>query len=95
MIHGLEALKKPSRVVVHTTSDYLADGTTKWVQGWRQRGWVTREGKPVKHRDLWQRIEALANMHRIDWQVLTKTEMPEEAKAVKKRATEKLTQNDE
>ncbi|MCP4898362.1 MAG: ribonuclease HI [bacterium] len=90
VIYGLEALKKPSRIVVHTTSDYIADGSMKWVKGWRQRGWMTREGKPVKHRDLWQRLEALAQTHQIEWQVTTKTEMPDEAKVVKLRASDVL-----
>lgn len=94
-IGGLEALKRPSKVVFFTTSDYLADGATKWLRGWRERGWVTREGKAVKHRDLWQRVEVLARTHDVQWQVMTRTELPDEAKATKKRASEALAREQE
>ena len=58
-IAGLEQLKRPVRVHLYTVSDYLQNGATSWVPGWRDRGWTTREGKPVSHRDLWQRLDTL------------------------------------
>ena len=58
-VAGLEELKRPVRVHLYTVSDYLENGATTWVPGWRDRGWKTRDDKPVSHRDLWQRLDAL------------------------------------
>ena len=55
-INGLEALKKPSLVELHTDSMYLRDGITKWVHGWKRNGWKTADKKPVKNVELWQRL---------------------------------------
>ena len=66
-IHGLEALKRP--MVVHLTSDsqYLKNGITTWLPGWKARGWKTADKKPVKNVDLWQRLEAAAGPHTVNW----------------------------
>ena len=56
-IAALEALKRPSRVKLTTDSTYLRDGITKWIHAWKTRGWKTADGKPVKNRELWQRLE--------------------------------------
>ncbi len=66
-IAGLEALKRPCRVWLYSDSQYLRDGITKWIHGWKQRGWRTADKKPVKNVDLWQRLEAAAAPHRVDW----------------------------
>jgi ribonuclease HI len=66
-IAALEALKRPARVRLHTDSMYLRDGITKWVRGWKAKGWLTADRKPVKNVDLWQRLEAAAARHKIDW----------------------------
>ena len=52
-IAALEALKRPALVRLHTDSMYLRDGITKWLPGWKSRGWLTAEKKPVKNVDLW------------------------------------------
>ena len=67
-IQGLEALKRPCRVVLSTDSRYVMDGLTKWVKGWIRNGWKTADRKPVKNADLWQRLLEAAAPHRIDWQ---------------------------
>lgn len=67
-IQGLEALKRPSLVRLTTDSSYVKDGMTKWLQGWKQRNWRTADKKPVKNQELWQRLEAAAAPHQIDWQ---------------------------
>jgi ribonuclease HI len=66
-IATLEALKRPSRVNVHTDSTYLRDGITKWIHSWKAKGWKTADKKPVKNVDLWQRLEAAAAPHQVEW----------------------------
>jgi len=66
-ISGLEALKKPARVKLYTDSIYVKDGITKWVKGWKAKGWLTADKKPVKNKELWQRLEAATHIHKIDW----------------------------
>ncbi|MEX1109415.1 MAG: ribonuclease HI [Dongiaceae bacterium] len=66
-IMALEALKKPSTARLYTDSTYLKDGITKWIAGWKRKGWKTADRKPVKNIDLWQRLEAAAAPHRIEW----------------------------
>jgi len=66
-IAALEALKRPSAVRLHTDSNYLKDGITRWMPQWKRRGWKTADRKPVKNVDLWQRLEAATAPHRVDW----------------------------
>ncbi len=66
-IAGLEALKRPCRVKLYTDSIYLRDGITKWLPNWKARGWKTAAKEPVKNIDLWQRLEAAASRHDVDW----------------------------
>jgi len=67
-IEALEALKRPSKVVLTTDSSYLKDGITKWLASWKRRGWKTANKKPVKNKDLWLRLDDAAAPHQIDWQ---------------------------
>ena len=57
-ISALEALKGPSRVDLHTDSEYVQNGISAWIHGWKQRGWKTADKKPVKNVELWQRLDA-------------------------------------
>ena len=66
-IAALEALKRPSAVDIHTDSQYLRGGITGWLKGWKKNGWKTSDRKPVKNVDLWQRLDALAVQHDINW----------------------------
>jgi ribonuclease HI len=66
-IAALEALKRPSKVRLHTDSNYLKDGITKWLPQWKRRGWKTADKKPVKNVDLWQRLEAAEAPHEVEW----------------------------
>ncbi len=66
-IMGLEALRRPSRVQIHTDSTYLRNGITKWIHAWKEKGWKTAAKKPVKNKDLWQRLEAAASRHDVEW----------------------------
>ncbi len=64
---ALEALKRPATVRLHTDSQYLRDGITKYVQGWQRNGWKTADKKPVKNIDLWLALEAALKGHQIEW----------------------------
>ncbi len=66
-IEAIEALKHPSRVRLHTDSTYVKDGITRWIGGWKTNGWKTAARKPVKNVDLWQRLDAAAARHEIEW----------------------------
>jgi ribonuclease HI len=66
-VAALEALKRPCTVRIHTDSQYLRDGITRWIHAWKGRGWRTADNKPVKNVDLWQRLEAASAPHRVTW----------------------------
>jgi ribonuclease HI len=66
-IAALEALTRPMDVLLTTDSTYVKDGITKWIHGWKRNGWKTAAKKPVKNADLWQRLEAATERHRVEW----------------------------
>ena len=67
VIEALSALKRPSRIVLHTDSQYVQKGITEWIRAWKVRGWRTASKEPVKNADLWKRLDELASQHEIDW----------------------------
>jgi ribonuclease HI len=67
VIEALAVLKRASRVELHTDSQYVRQGITTWIHQWKPRGWLTADRKPVKNVDLWQRLEALATQHHVQW----------------------------
>ncbi|NBB71023.1 MAG: ribonuclease HI [Alphaproteobacteria bacterium] len=69
-IAALEALKRPSRVVIWTDSGYLKGGITGWIKSWKKNGWKTAGKQPVKNRDLWERLDALCTRHEVEWRWL-------------------------
>jgi ribonuclease HI len=64
---ALEALKRPCRVVLHTDSEYLRNGVTRWHQGWVRRNWRNSAGDPVANMELWRRLLDAAKAHEIEW----------------------------
>ena len=66
-IRALEALKRPSRVILHTDSKYVQQGISEWIHNWKQRGWKTAAKKPVMNEDLWRRLDELAAKHQVQW----------------------------
>lgn len=66
-IEALKALRKPSRVTLHTDSKYVMDGIRDWMPNWKKRNWRTAARKPVKNQDLWQALDAATEPHEIDW----------------------------
>lgn len=80
---GLKALKRKVRVHVYTTSDYVKSGATLWVNGWKARGWKTRDGKEVKHHDLWSALDQRAGQHDVHWHVVDRDHRLEAMKRAK------------
>lgn len=68
-IEALNSLKRPCRVELYTDSNYVRDGITKWLAGWKEKGWKTAARKPVKNQDLWQQLDEAAARHdvRFHW----------------------------
>jgi ribonuclease HI len=67
VIEALTALKRHSRVIVHTDSQYVKQGITEWMAAWLRRGWRTADNKPVKNADLWARLAEAAGRHDVEW----------------------------
>ncbi|WP_372694614.1 ribonuclease HI [Immundisolibacter sp.] len=67
VIRALEVLQRPSRLHIVTDSQYVMHGITKWMAGWKRRGWRTADGKPVKNRELWERLDTLLSAHEAEW----------------------------
>lgn len=66
-IMALETLKRPCTVDLFTDSQYVRQGITSWMQGWKARGWKTADRKPVKNEDLWRRLDEARNRHDVSW----------------------------
>jgi ribonuclease HI len=64
---ALEALTRPCRVFLHTDSEYVRNGVTRWVAGWTRRNWRNSAGDPVANMDLWRRLLDAAKPHEVDW----------------------------
>ena len=67
-IEGLAALKRPSRVTVTTDSQYVRQGITQWIEGWKRNQWRTSAKKPVENQDLWQLLDELTSRHEVTWE---------------------------
>ncbi len=66
-IEALTALKRSSKVRLHTDSKYVMDGVTKWIHGWKKNGWKTADKKPVKNEDLWKLLDEANARHEVTW----------------------------
>ena len=66
-IEGLKRLKETCSVEITTDSEYVLKGMTEWIHGWKRRGWMTADKKPVNNKDLWIMLDELANAHQIRW----------------------------
>ena len=69
-IAGLSSLKEACEVTVHTDSQYLRQGITEWIHGWKARGWITSTRQPVKNADLWRGLDAQTKRHKVTWKWL-------------------------
>jgi ribonuclease HI len=66
-IEGLRALREPCEVEVVTDSEYLKNGITTWIKGWKRNGWKTAAKKPVVNQDLWMTLDDLVDKHTMHW----------------------------
>ena len=66
-IKALEALTRPCTVELHTDSQYVRQGITEWLPGWKARGWKTAAKAPVKNDDLWKQLDAARSRHTVSW----------------------------
>ena len=67
VIEGLKRLKEQCAVEIITDSEYVKNGMTKWIAGWKRNGWKSSDKKPVKNQDLWMELDKLVNSHRVQW----------------------------
>ena len=67
-IAGLEALKRPCKVELHSDSQYVVNAFNQnWIRGWQARGWKTASKQPVKNVDLWERLLRALEPHEVTW----------------------------
>jgi len=66
-IEALNTLKRPCAVEMHVDSQYVKDGISKWIHGWKKNGWKTADKKPVKNVELWQALDEAVKRHEISW----------------------------
>ncbi len=67
VIRGLEAIRRPSRVEIYSDSQYVLKGLNEWMDGWIKKGWKNASKKPVKNRDLWERLDQLRTVHTLHY----------------------------
>jgi ribonuclease HI len=67
VIAALESLAQPTCIEVTTDSQYVKRGVTEWMARWKRNGWLTAERKPVKNRDLWERLDLALGPHEVRW----------------------------
>lgn len=67
VISALEALTRPCEIDLTTDSQYVKNGVTQWMKGWKKNGWRTASKQPVKNQDLWERLDKALGDHKINW----------------------------
>ena len=66
-INALEVLERPSQLTIVTDSNYVKNGITSWIHGWKKNGWKNAAKKPVANAELWQRLDAAQARHEVTW----------------------------
>jgi ribonuclease HI len=66
-LEGLRALREPCDIQIVTDSEYLKNGITTWIHGWKRKGWVTAAKKPVVNQDLWKALDEQVSRHKTEW----------------------------
>jgi ribonuclease HI len=67
VIEALKSLTRPCKIILTTDSNYVKNGITEWIHGWKKKGWKTAKKKPVKNKDYWQLLDAEVQRHHIEW----------------------------
>jgi ribonuclease HI len=67
VIEGLKAVREPCEVEIVTDSQYVKNGITQWIHGWKRNGWRTSAKKPVLNQDLWEELDSQVSQHQIRW----------------------------
>jgi len=67
-INALEALDRSTEITIVTDSNYVKNGITSWIFGWKKNGWKNSAKKPVKNAELWQRLDAANARHQVTWE---------------------------
>ena len=66
-IKALKSFEKKSTITLITDSKYVKDGIQSWIQNWKKNGWKTAAKKPVKNKELWQKLDSLSKLHKVEW----------------------------
>ena len=66
-INALDSLGRPTEITIYTDSQYVKNGVTGWIHGWKKNGWKTAAKKPVKNAELWQALDEAAKRHQVTW----------------------------
>ena len=66
-IMSLKKIKSNSEVVIFTDSTYVKNGITEWMKNWKKNGWKNSNKKPVKNKDLWEKLDKLCDSNRVSW----------------------------
>jgi ribonuclease HI len=67
VLEGLQALNQPCRVTVHTDSKYIYNGMTRWLPGWKDRGWRKASGEQIRNPNLWKSLDEARHAHQVQW----------------------------
>ncbi|MBR4927589.1 MAG: ribonuclease HI [Alphaproteobacteria bacterium] len=67
VLNGLNSLKEACHVHIYTDSKYVLEGATKWLKGWKEKGWRKADKKPVLNQDLWMALDEALSRHVIEW----------------------------
>ena len=77
VIKALDSLREECHVVLTTESNYVKDGITNWIHNWKTNGWKTANKKPVKNKELWEKLDILTKKHIIDWKWVRISQLPD------------------
>ena len=67
-IQGLQYFKESKQILIITDSKYVINGIESWIKNWKKNGWKTASKKPVKNKDLWEKLDKEITKHAIEWQ---------------------------
>ena len=67
VIKSLEYIQNPVEINIFTDSKYVMDGINSWIKNWKKNNWKTSNKKPVKNKDLWEKLDSLTINQKIKW----------------------------